>query len=735
MELTTGGPKGPPRHLGGLFVRRGGASAPPTSQSATFAQGWASASAEATADKKGQPPRARLAALLILSTALVTSAQAQQAPRAMTLVDLLNVPSLSDPQLSPDGRQILYVFAKADWKANRRIGQVWRANVDGTGAVQLTFGADDASNPRWSPDGATIGFVARRAAAQSQIHVISNSGGEARPLTRHATGVSNLSWSPDGTFIYFIAADPKTDEERAREADKDDVYAFGEVKQEHLWRIAVSNGAEQRLTSGDFSIQAYQPSRDGRQIAVNRAPGPLQEDSANGDVGVMDAAGGEIRHLAGPTFREGGAELSPDNTQVLFRAHANERLEGYYNDRLFLISAKGGPHRTLKLPHQVLDAHWSKDGKSIFILANLGVHTELFEVDPATEALRQLTDGRHAIHAWSYHASTDQHVMSIDEPANPGDVWRLPARGGPPVRVTRLFDYLTRDYRLPRQEKVEWKGADGVTVEGLLFYPLDYVQGKRYPLVEQDHGVTFSSDSFGFGRSSDYPQVLAARGYAVLQINPRGVAGYDDAYLRDMVGHYFKNAHLDVLAGIDHVIKMGVADPDRLIKMGWSAGGTMTNKLITFTDRFKAASSGAGVANFISLYAQSDVRYYRTPWFGGTPWQKDAPTDLYWEHSPLKDIAKVKTPTLILVGESDVRVPMPQSVELYRALKSNGVPTRMYVAPREPHGWRELRHQLFKMNAELDWFERYALNRQYTWEKAPAGEDSSPRRTTSEPVR
>ena len=153
-----------------------------------------------------------------------------------------------------------------------------------------------------------------------------------------------------------------------------------------------------------------------------------------------------------------------------------------------------------------------------------------------------------------------------------------------------------------------------------------------------------------------------------------------------MVGHYFQNAHLDVLAGVDELVKRGVADPDRLVRMGWSAGGTMTNKLITMTDRFKAASSGAGIVNFVSMYAQSDVRYYRTPWFRGTPWQKDAPTDLYWEQSPLKDVAKIKTPTLILVGEKDVRVPSPQSVELYRALKANGVPTRLYIAPREPHG-------------------------------------------------
>ena len=162
--------------------------------------------------------------------------------------------------------------------------------------------------------------------------------------------------------------------------------------------------------------------------------------------------------------------------------------------------------------------------------------------------------------------------------------------------------------------------------------------------------------------------------------------------------------------------------------MGWSAGGHMTNKIITFTNRFKAASSGAGAANWVSMYAQSDVRTYRTPWFGGTPWQKNAPIDVYWEHSPLKYVANVKTPTIFLVGEKDVRVPMPQSVEMYRALKSLGVPTQLYVAPREPHGWTELRHQLFKVNVELDWFEKYVTKRPYTWEKAPG--DSAPMTTT-----
>jgi dipeptidyl aminopeptidase/acylaminoacyl peptidase len=189
-----------------------------------------------------------------------------------------------------------------------------------------------------------------------------------------------------------------------------------------------------------------------------------------------------------------------------------------------------------------------------------------------------------------------------------------------------------------------------------------------------------------------------------------------------MVKGYFKQAHLDVMLGADAVIAMGVADPAKLIKMGWSAGGHMTNKIVTFTDRFKAASSGAGAANWISMYAQSDHREFRTPWFGGSPWQANAPIDLYWNHSPLKDVAKVKTPTIFLVGEQDPRVPLPQSVEMFRALKSNGVPTHLYVAPREGHGWTELRHRLFKLQIEMEWFQKYVHNMSYTWERIPGEE-------------
>jgi len=354
----------------------------------------------------------------------------------------------------------------------------------------------------------------------------------------------------------------------------------------------------------------------------------------------------------------------------------------------------------------------------------------VFVVPASGGTPKQLTDGKHGMGAWTLR--NDRLAMVVSDAASGGDVWTLTIGDAAPRQVTHVFDNLTRDFKLGRQEAIQWKGADGRTVEGLLTYPVDYQAGQKYPLAVITHGGPQASDKYSIGALSDEVQVLAGKGYASLQPNYRGSTGYGDAFLRDMIGHYFQNAHLDVMTGVDEVIRRGLADPDRMVKMGWSGGGHMTNKIITFTDRFKAAASGAGAANWISMYAQSDIRFQRTPWFGGTPWQKNAPIEAYWNNSPLKDVANVKTPTIFFVGERDPRVPMPQSIEMYRALKANGVPAHLYVAPREPHGWGELRHQLYKLNAELEWFEKYATKRPYIWEKAPGEEKKDVKTATDQ---
>jgi dienelactone hydrolase len=510
------------------------------------------------------------------------------------------------------------------------------------------------------------------------------------------------------------------------------VFAFN-YQQTHVWRAAVDTGVETRITSGDFSVLDYQLSRDGRKIAHHRAPNPLLGYADQGEIWVMDADGSHPVQLTKNDIPENGASLSPDGSQLLFLAAANERFDKYYNRKVFVMPAGGGPHKVVSpadVPYEIERAIWSKDGKSIYFLANMGIHAELFVMPAGGGPPKQLTDGPHSIGGWSMEG--DRHAFTVDEATNPGDVWAL-APAHPRRRASpHVFDYLANEFDLPARRRIQWKGRP---CYGRRAAVLPSRVTSRASAATRFRGANTAGGPQASAIGSiwlvgDLPASPRAKGCRAVRAElPRQARA---TATRSCATWWitFQNSHLDVMAGVDEVIRRGIADPDRMVKSGWSGGGHMTNKIITFTDRFKAAASGAGAANWVSMYAQSDTRTQRTPWFGGTPWQKNAPIDLYWSNSPLKDVANVKTPTIFFVGQQDPRVPMPQSVEMYRALKSNGVPTQLYVAPREPHVWEELRHELFKMNAELEWFEKYATKRPYTWEKAP--DDKSEPKTTSQ---
>ena len=646
-----------------------------------------------------------------------------QANKGMTPVEFLNIPTVSAPTLSPDGKQTAFIKRESDWKRNRQVADIWLVNAKGK-LQQLTHDKYTERDLAWSPVGNYMSFIAqKKGESHKNIHLIKKRGGRSTNITKdYDSDVLDYRWSYDGRSIYFLADEPLNQSDKKRKKAKDDMFPFEQPStRRHIWKVNLRRRDITRITKGDFNVLQFALSPNNRWIAYNRAQHRNPDDIHAADIWVAPTDGGEATRVTDNDYAEYGIEFSPDNQHLLFISDVNAKGEYYYDGNLFIVAIDDKTVIPLALDQSfgVEEAHWANNGTHIYIRANMGVRSEIWVINILNDQAVQLTDGKHTVRNWSYNRRADRQVFTLRSATSPGEVWTMTGPGEDLQAVTEIYKDLNEQYRLPEQRVVRWQCEDGVTLEGLLTLPLDYEEGKRYPLVVQSHGGPVSSDQFGHFKWRTYIPVLAAMGYAYFTPNYRGGRGYGDAFLRDMVNGYFTHAHKDVMSGVDYLIEQGIADPDKLVKTGWSAGGHMTNKIITYTDRFKVASSGAGAVDWVSMYGETDMRYTRTNWFDGKPWQQDAPIDKYVEHSPLKDMWKVTTPTLIFAGEKDKRVPVTQSIIMYRALRDLGVTAELYVAPREKHSFKELRHRLFKINKELEWFEKYARGREYVWQQAP----------------
>lgn len=631
-------------------------------------------------------------------------------PRGMSALDMVEMSRISKPALSPDGLQVIYLRSEVDWLENEDVKRLWLQPEDLPEVSQILEPAEPAESFKqaaWMPDGIRILTVLNRDEdSHDQAYVYHLGENKLTRLTNHSSDVGDIAVAPDAEGFYFRAEQQIT--ETAASEEVWNIEEFETKPRNELSYFDLATGKSRALLAGAFDVRSYTVAQDGSKILYVRAATALK-DEQDRELWLYDIRTEETRRVTNNGFAEQKPALSPDNRRVAYIATVNEDGEPYYEDNIF-VHEVGGRDSQLILPKtamEMLDVEWDATGSGLYILGNTGLRTHLYHYDLRTKTLVDLTPGDHVISDWSYDAKIDTHLFLKVSAANPGEVWTLTT--DPSSERQRTFEYadIGTHFRLPQQSAVSWPGRGGVTIEGLLVYPVDHEPGTRVPLVTVSHGGPRSSAQYGSWNMSRYVPVLAARGYAVFLPNYRGSNGYGDEFMRDMVGNYFTHAHHDVLDGIDALVKAGVADEKQLIKMGWSAGGHMTNKLITVTDRFRAASSGAGVADWVSLYGESDLRHGRTPWFGDAPWSESAPLQNYLSQSLLKDAWRITTPTLFFVGEDDVRVPPTQAIMMYRAAKAAGVETELYVAPGEEHQYKKPTHRLFKMNRELEWFARH----------------------------
>ncbi len=644
----------------------------------------------------------------------------------MEAVDVFSIPLTRGASLSPDGKTLLFQKSEVHWERNRWVSQLWRKTLATGELRQLTFNHNGSWDPLWSPDGQHLLFQSERDDDDSsQLYLMPTDGGEARRLTKLPQRPSNLQWSPDGNWIYFLSNEEVSKEQKNLLKDHQIIPQFeNPEKRRILQRVQVSDGALEELSPAGQTTFDYELSHDGEHLAVLQGQGSLIDNIYQADLWICQADGSGSRRVTENEIAERSVTFSPDNSHLAYLASVNEGDEGYHQVNLFVVEIETGQRTLLTkdFAGEVQKIAWDGSGDGLYFLGNIGVSSHLFHLEMGTGNLIQLTAGPWTIKEWSYHRESDSHLYNRISATENGDYWLFsPIRK--PRQITLICEEAFKEFQLPRQEAISWKSHDGVTIEGILTYPLNFQEGAPFPLVVDTHGGPQKSDQYGMGASKRFLPVLATYGYGILRCNHRGSTGYGDDFMRDMVGNYFRNAHLDIMAGIDHLIATGLADPDRLVKKGWSAGGHMTNKLITHTDRFRAACSGAGAVDWTSQFGESDTFYGRTWWFNGKPWQENAPTRNYLESSVMKDLWKVQTPTLIFVGEKDVRVPASQSKMLFRALRDLGVESELYVAPGEPHGFRKPSHRLFRINKELEWFERHVHGKDYQYSLPPENKE------------
>jgi dipeptidyl aminopeptidase/acylaminoacyl peptidase len=667
----------------------------------------------------------RVVALVIAIGACSALPSSAQPRRLLTVDDLFNVREVRDPQRSPDGRWVAYTVTRSLRNTDKNDTDVWMVSWDGTQQIQVTSTPESESRPRWSPDGRFLSFVSsRQGAKRAQVWLLNRAGGEAVQVTDVKGGVSDYAWSPDSTRLVLVVQDPDPtdppDDKEPAKTDppttpkpividryffKADVDGYLRGQRSHLYLFDVASKKVEPLTPGSFDEDSPAWSPDGRRIAFIRRHGEGDVDKApNRDLFVTDNRVGAqpTRLTATAAGEHGPVSWSPDGSSIAYLLGDEPKYSAYNQPRLAVIPAGGGSSRTLtgELDRPVTGAVWSADGRTLtFIVIDDRVE-RVARVPAAGGSVESVLTGPRVVTSLS-PASDGNFAALVSTPTDLPEVYAI--ESGKLRKLTHQNDDWSSNLSLGTTEAFTATASDGTEVHGLIVKPATYAAGRKYPALLRIHGGPNGQDELAFNFERE---LFAANGYVVVAVNYRGSNGRGSEYQKAIFADWGNKEVVDLLAAMDHVVKIGLADPDRLGIGGWSYGGILTNYAIATDGRFKAAISGAGSSNQISMYGTDMyIRQYEQEL--GPPWKTQ---DLWLKLSyPFFHADKIRTPTLFVGGEKDFNVPLLGSEQMYQALRSLGVDSQLVIYPGQFHGITTPSYKKDRLERYLEWYGKYLL--------------------------